>query len=116
MGGATVSKKNFSALRASVWPKNKGGAGGPGPSPGSAIVQKFETILIAPHVCTAYPSHMSFSILKIWFYSLSSRFSRQTDAKRRPQNQMAQVSKVIPTSRFILAFSAQEDTAYFKQY
>ena len=34
--GAAVSKKNFSALRASVWPKNKGGAEGPDPSPGSA--------------------------------------------------------------------------------
>ena len=114
--GQQSQKKNFSALRASVWPKNKGGAGGPGPYPGSAIVQKFEAILIALHVCTAYPSHMSFSILKIWFYSLSSRFSRQTDAKRRPQNQMEQVSEVIPTSGFKLAFSAQEDTSYFKQY
>ena len=32
--GAPVSKKLFSALWASVWPKNK--EGGPGPSPGSA--------------------------------------------------------------------------------
>ena len=35
-GGGAVSKKIFSALRASVWSKNKwGGGGGPGPSPGS---------------------------------------------------------------------------------
>ena len=41
-GGGPVSKKNFapppkkSALRTSVWSKNRGG-GPPGPSPGSAI-------------------------------------------------------------------------------
>jgi len=35
-GGGGVSKKKFSALRASVWSNSKGGAGPPGPSPGSA--------------------------------------------------------------------------------
>ena len=36
--GVAVLKKNFSAPRASVWAKNKGGGSGPppGPSPGSA--------------------------------------------------------------------------------
>ena len=35
-GWGAVSKKNFSALRASGWSKNKWGPGGRGPSPGSA--------------------------------------------------------------------------------
>ena len=35
-GGGPVSKKHVSALQASVWSKNKGGPGPPGPSPGSA--------------------------------------------------------------------------------
>ena len=35
-GGGAVSKKNFSALRVSVWSKNKGK-----PSPGSAAVYFF---------------------------------------------------------------------------
>ena len=36
-GRAGLQKKTFSALRASVWSKNKGrGVGGPDPSPGSA--------------------------------------------------------------------------------
>ena len=41
--GGSVSKKNFSALWASVWCKNKGGGGGqgsPGPSPGSATAEE----------------------------------------------------------------------------
>ena len=39
--GGLVSKKFFSALRASVSPGNRGGggAGPPGPSPGSATVE-----------------------------------------------------------------------------
>ena len=37
-GGGASPKKMFSALRVSVWSKNKGGAGPPGPSPGSATV------------------------------------------------------------------------------
>ena len=37
MGGG-LQKKHFSALRASVWSKNKVGGGGAGPSPGSAAV------------------------------------------------------------------------------
>ena len=37
--GSSVSKKIFSALRASVWSKNRGGGGGsPGPLPRSATV------------------------------------------------------------------------------
>ena len=38
--GSSVSKKIFSALRASVWSKNRGGggAGSPGPLPRSATV------------------------------------------------------------------------------
>ena len=35
-GGVPVSKKIFSALRASLWSKSKGCPGPPGPSPGSA--------------------------------------------------------------------------------
>ena len=34
-GGPGLKKNFFSALRASVWSKNKGGRGPPGPSPGS---------------------------------------------------------------------------------
>ena len=34
--GEAVSKNIFSVLRASVWSKNKGEPGPPGPSPGSA--------------------------------------------------------------------------------
>ena len=34
--GGPVSKRNFLALRASVWSKNKGGGGHPGHSAGSA--------------------------------------------------------------------------------
>ena len=38
-GGGRLQKKMFSALRVSVWSKNKGGgADPPGPSPGSATV------------------------------------------------------------------------------
>ena len=36
--GGGSPKKCFSAPRASVWSKNKGGAGPPDPSPGSATV------------------------------------------------------------------------------
>ena len=35
-GGGGLKKKFSSALRASVWSKNTGGPGPPGPSPGSA--------------------------------------------------------------------------------
>ena len=38
-GDGAVSKKIFSALWASVWSKNKGGPGPPGPSPGSATAK-----------------------------------------------------------------------------
>ena len=43
--GGPVSKKIFSALRASVWCKSKGrpGAGSPDPSPGSATNLEFRT-------------------------------------------------------------------------
>ena len=37
-GGWAVSNFNFSALRASVWAKNKGGPDPPGPTPGSPTV------------------------------------------------------------------------------
>ena len=47
-GGWGLKKKNFfSALRASVWSKNKRGGGGPGPSPGSAAeMQLYGTLLL----------------------------------------------------------------------
>ena len=40
-GGGAVSKKNFSALWASVWSKNKRGGRGMVPSPGSATASQF---------------------------------------------------------------------------
>ena len=42
--GGRSPKKIFSALRASVWTKNKGGGGGapPGPSPGSGTGYIYE--------------------------------------------------------------------------
>ena len=48
--GGAVSKKMFSALRASVWSKNKGeeGAGPLGPSPGSATVSGRRSLSLHP--------------------------------------------------------------------
>ena len=40
VGGGAVSKKIFSALRASFWSKNKGGPGQPSSSPGPATVKQ----------------------------------------------------------------------------
>ena len=50
-GGGGLQKKLFSALRASVWSKNKGGwAGPPGPSLGSATVpEKYYTLLTSKY-------------------------------------------------------------------
>ena len=44
--GGGGSPKFFSALWASVWSKNKGGLGPPGPSPGSATAAVHLTFLL----------------------------------------------------------------------
>ena len=55
-GGSRTSNKgggglSFTALRASVWSKNKGEGGGaslPGPSPGSATVNFLKSAMTSP--------------------------------------------------------------------
>ena len=50
-GGVRSPKKTFSALRASVWSKNKGEAGPPGPFPRSATANNFEAKWILLTLC-----------------------------------------------------------------
>ena len=45
-GGGRSLPQIFAALGASVWPKNKGGAGAPDPSPGSATARDEVLLLI----------------------------------------------------------------------
>ena len=53
-GGGIVSKKIFSAFWASVWSKNKEGAGPPVPSPGSATARKGIEIYKNDHHSVTY--------------------------------------------------------------
>ena len=59
-GGAQSPKKIFLALQASVWSKNKvgyGGAGPPGPSPGSASDCQERPITNSSHLCHSVCIH-----------------------------------------------------------
>ena len=63
------SKKFFSALRASVWSKNRGGPGSPGPSHGSATA----TIVLNIH---PYVVDLSFTAIneRTFFFSYTAAF------------------------------------------
>ena len=55
-GGASLQKKNFSDLQASVWSKTKGGGeGGAGPSPGSTTAYATCTSPIVLFICPPAP-------------------------------------------------------------
>ena len=53
-GRASSPKKNFSALRASFWSKNKGGQGPPGPFPGSATADGGLDVISCLPPCLLY--------------------------------------------------------------
>ena len=59
-GGGAVSKKIFSALRASVWSKNK--EGDRGPSPGSATDVNILSLLNEPNLNSRKSTLFSFAI------------------------------------------------------
>ena len=81
-GGGPVSKKFFSVPLASVWSKNKGGAGSPGPSPGSATDNNSLNYAFcfchvffehAKYILDSVPDKRAFFLVKVTHYSFPKK-------------------------------------------